>query len=352
MSSQLKRMTFSIYMDPGALESDRYAVGVLQNWYQRARKIQDGAEEFDFSKSRFHKDIYLSGMFMYVLAPNLCKAVANALGPEQVSLMTLRHAFASCGFTLGEGSEASPSAGDAMVDQIVARLGPRLGQGNSGALVDEIVSRLGQQAATPDQGNLVDEIVSRLGQQAATPDQGNLVDEIVSRLGQQAATPDQDYLVDEIVNRLGQQTAMPDQGNLVDEIVSRLGQQAATPDQGNLVDEIVSRLGEQQPTELWDEIRQGLPGSLDPEQLADAIAGRLPAAAEPDLAPLASSILQLSRQLEEQSRLIREQHSLIQRLASQPGRSVDLDKRTAEPLVEDLSSQVANMKKVKARGLF
>ncbi|WP_224430797.1 hypothetical protein [Aeromonas rivuli] len=292
MSSQLKRMTFSIYMDPGALESDRYAVGVLQNWYQRARKIQDGAEEFDFSKSRFHKDIYLSGMFMYVLAPNLCKAVANALGPEQVSLMTLRHAFASCGFTLGEGSEASPSAGDAMVDQIVARLGPRLGQGNSGALVDEIVSRLGQQAATPDQ----------------------------------------DYLVDEIV--------------------SRLGQQAAMPDQGNLVDEIVSRLGEQQPTELWDEIRQGLPGSLDPEQLADAIAGRLPAAAEPDLAPLASSILQLSRQLEEQSRLIREQHSLIQRLASQPGRSVDLDKRTAEPLFEDLSSQVANMKKVKARGLF
>jgi hypothetical protein len=312
MSSQLKRMTFSIYMDPGALESDRYAVGVLQNWYQRARKIQDGAEEFDFSKSRFHKDIYLSGMFMYVLAPNLCKAVANALGPEQVSLMTLRHAFASCGFTLGEGSEASPSAGDAMVDQIVARLGPRLGQGNSGALVDEIVSRLGQQAATPDQ----------------------------------------DYLVDEIVNRLGQQTAMPDQGNLVDEIVNRLGQQAAMPDQGKLVDEIVSRLGEQQPTELWDEIRQGLPGSLDPVQLADAIAGRLPAAAEPDLAPLASSILQLSRQLEEQSRLIREQHSLIQRLASQPGRSVDLDKRTAEPLIEDLSSQVANMKKVKARGLF
>ena len=54
MSSQLKRMTFSIYMDPGALESDRYAVGVLQNWYQRARKIQEGTEEFDFSKSRFH----------------------------------------------------------------------------------------------------------------------------------------------------------------------------------------------------------------------------------------------------------------------------------------------------------
>lgn len=272
MSSQLKRMTFSIYMDPGALESDRYAVGVLQNWYQRARKIQDGSEEFDFSKSRFHKDIYLSGMFMYVLAPNLCKAIANALGPEQVSMTTLRHAFASCGFNLGEGSTPAQPAADVMVEQIVARLSPRLGQGDTGGLVDEIVQRLGQQAAVPSSDSLVEEIVSRLG--------------------------------------------------------------------------------EQQPTELWDELRQGMPAPLDHEQLAEAIAGKLPSATgEQDLAPLQSSIQQLSRQLEEQSRLIREQHRLIQRLASAPGRQMTAAGE-AEPLVEDLSNQVANMKKVKAKGIF
>ncbi|MCS3832883.1 hypothetical protein HNP10_001621 [Aeromonas veronii] len=252
MSSQLKRMTFSIYMDPGALESDRYAVGVLQNWYQRARKIQEGTEEFDFSKSRFHKDIYLSGMFMYVLAPNLCKAIANALGPEQVSMTTLRHAFASCGFNLGEvASEAQPVA-DVMIDEIVARLAPQLGQS----------------------------------------------------------------------------------------------------DNTSLVDEIVSRLGEQQPSEMWDELRQGLPAALDHDQLAEAIAGKLPSAgAEQDLTPLASSIQLLSRQLEEQSRLIREQHRLIQRLASAPARQSVVGTE-AEPLIEDLSSQVANMKKVKAKGIF
>ncbi|WP_234932595.1 hypothetical protein [Aeromonas veronii] len=252
MSSQLKRMTFSIYMDPGALESDRYAVGVLQNWYQRARKIQEGTEEFDFSKSRFHKDIYLSGMFMYVLAPNLCKAIANALGPEQVNMTTLRHAFASCGFNLGEvASEAQPVA-DVMIDEIVARLAPQLGQS----------------------------------------------------------------------------------------------------DNTSLVDEIVSRLGEQPPAEMWDELRQGLPAALDHDQLAEAIAGKLPSAgAEQDLAPLASSIQLLSRQLEEQSRLIREQHRLIQRLASAPARQSVVGTE-AEPLIEDLSSQVASMKKVKAKGIF
>jgi len=272
MSSQLKRMTFSIFMDPGALESDRYAAGILQSWYQRARKIQDDVEEFDFSRSRFHKDIYLSGMFLYVLAPSLCKAVANAFGPEQVNLATLRHVFASCGFDLGEGR--APALPDTLIDEIVARLAPRLGQGDNRGLADEIVQRLGQQAAAP----------------------------------------------------------LPD----------------------SLVDEIVSRIGEQQPVELWDELKQGLPAPLDHDQLAEAIAGRLPAAAagEPaDLAPLASSIELLSRQLEEQSRLIREQHRLIQRLASQPVRGPGAAE-AAEALIEDLSNQVASMKKVKAKGIF
>ena len=270
MSSQLKRMTFSIFMDPGALESDRYAAGVLQSWYQRARKIQDDVEEFDFSKSRFHKDIYLSGMFMYVLAPSLCKAVANAFGPEQVNFETLRHVFASCGFALGEG--AAPAVSETLIDEIVARLAPRLGQDNSAQMVEEIVQRLGQPQAMPSSDHLVNEIVSRLG--------------------------------------------------------------------------------EQQPTELWDELRQGLPAPLDHDLLAETIAGKLPvAAAEQDLAPLASSIQLLSRQLEEQSRLIREQHRLIQRLASAPA-PPRAGGREADPLGEDLSSQVANMKKVKAKGIF
>ncbi|MFQ2154544.1 hypothetical protein [Aeromonas sanarellii] len=271
MSSQLKRMTFSIFMDPGALESDRYAAGILQSWYQRARKIQDDVEEFDFSKSRFHKDIYLSGMFLYVLAPSLCKGMANAFGPEQVNLATLRHVFAGCGFDLGEG--AIPAMTDTLIDEIVARLAPRLEQGDSASLVEEIVQRLGQ-----SQGGL---------------------------------------------------------------------------SQAGLVDEIVSRIGEQQPAGLWDELKQGLPAPLDHDLLAEAIAGRLPsAAAELDLAPLAGSIQQLSRQLEEQSRLIREQHLLIQRLASQPGRQVGGNEPGAEPLIEDLSSQVASMKRVKAKGIF
>lgn len=252
MSSQLKRMTFSIYMDPSALESDRYAVGVLQNWYQRARKIQEGTEEFDFSKSRFHKDIYLSGMFMYVLAPNLCKAIANALGPEQVSMTTLRHAFASCGFNLGEVAGDVQPAAEVMIDEIVARLAPQLGQSDTTSLVDEIVSRL----------------------------------------------------------------------------------------------------GEQPPAEMWDELKQGLPAALDHDQLAEAIAGKLPSAGgEQGLASLASSIQLLSRQLEDQSRLIREQHRLIQRLASASVRQSAVGTEV-EPLIEDLSSQVANMKKVKAKGIF
>ena len=95
-----------------------------------------------------------------------------------------------------------------------------------------------------------------------------------------------------------------------------------------------------------------MPAPLDHDLLAEAIAGKLPTAGgEADLAPLAGSIQLLSRQLEEQSRLIREQHRLIQRLASPPARASG-SSELAEPLIEDLSNQVASMKKVKAKGIF
>lgn len=71
--------------------------------------------------------------------------------------------------------------------------------------------------------------------------------------------------------------------------------------------------------------------------------------AEQDLAPLASSIQRFC-QPEEQSRLIREQHRLIQRLASAPARQSAVGTE-AEPLIEDLSSQAANMKG-RAKGIF
>ena len=392
MSNQLKRMTFSIFMDMGTLGSDRYAAGVLQSWQQRAAKIQESPEEFDFSQSRFHKDIYLSGMFLYMLAPNLCKAIAGALGPEQINLGTLRQVFARSGFNLGDGSAAS-LASDGMVDEIVTRLKPLLGQNDTVALVNEIVSRLGagagqqpsqdslveeivarlvqQQPQQSSQDGLVEEIVARLAQQQSQqPSQDSLVEEIVARLGQQQAQQQsqqssQDGLVDEIVARLAQQQPQQSsQDSLVEEIVARLAQQQPQqPSQDGLVDEIVARLAQQQPQQssqdgLVDEIVSRIgeqqPTELDHEQLAEAIVGKLPAGgAETDLGPVQNSIQLLSRQLEEQSKLIRDQHRLIQRLLSSPISSAgSAGAEDIEPLIEDLSNQVANMKKIKAKGIF
>ncbi|MGL5948445.1 MAG: hypothetical protein ACRCYV_05205 [Aeromonas sp.] len=294
MSNQLKRMSFSIYMDPAALESDRYALGVLQNWFARAKKIQGDGEEFDFSKSRFHKDIYLSGMFMYVLSPNLCKAMANALGPEQVTLSTLRHVFGSCGFSLGDGvsGAASGPSGEAMVDMIVARLGPLLKQGGDIALPD----------------NLADELAHRLSP-------------LVAQTGSESRAP-----------------ALPD--GFADELMTRLSQL---------------------------DTRASAP--IDTDALASAIADKLPVPESTPSAPapkvdisgeigvLQSQLSNLTKQLEEQTRIIRDQHRLIQRLAAAPrpaasGDGAGAEAPAADPVIEDLSSQVASMQKIKAKGIF
>ena len=120
-------------------------------------------EEFDFSKSRFHKDIYLSGMFLYVLAP-ACARDGQRLRPEQVNLATLRHVFAGCGFDLGEGQiprhDRHPDRRDEWPGW------PRLEQGTRPPWWREMVQRLGQPQTRV---HLVDEIVQRLGQSGRWP---------------------------------------------------------------------------------------------------------------------------------------------------------------------------------------
>ena len=240
-------MTFSIYMDGDALESDRYAIGVLKNWYQRVRKMQDSPEEFDFSKSRFHKDIYLSGMFIYLVSPSLCKVLTNALGQDQVNMTTLHHVFASCGFNLGQ-PEGPAGKHDTMgmVEEIVTRITPLLNSADSQALDHEALSQ-------------------------------------------------------------------------------------------------------QVSTQVCDRLQQAEAISL----IAEAIAKKLSTNPEHDIVTLQNTIQQFSRQLAEQSELLREQRRVIQRLISTPARSASASADAEpEPLVENLSDQVANMKKVKAKGIF
>ena len=162
MSSQLKRMTFSIFMDPGALESDRYAAGILQSWYQRARKIQDDVES---SLQEPFSQGHLPERHVPVRAGTEPARGWPMPGPGAGEPLDPAPCLRQLRLRSGEGA---PVATDTLIDEIVARLAPSWGRGQPG-LADEIVSVwVSRRRPTRDPDSLVDEIVSRIGEQQPT----------------------------------------------------------------------------------------------------------------------------------------------------------------------------------------
>lgn len=103
MSSQFKKLDCAILLDPSSSDSDKYALEYLQSWYKKARATNDTDAMLALSKGNFHRDVYLAGLYLYMLDKNLCKSVANSVSTDRANLRTLQHVFSSFGFEMGSG---------------------------------------------------------------------------------------------------------------------------------------------------------------------------------------------------------------------------------------------------------
>lgn len=84
MSNWNGNISITFRLEPDQ-ESDRLAMAALQRWYQRGHKFNINTDSFDFFSLKLHKDIYLSGLFLSLLEPELVKCFARNL---QVSNLT------------------------------------------------------------------------------------------------------------------------------------------------------------------------------------------------------------------------------------------------------------------------
>jgi hypothetical protein len=102
-----KRLSLLLNLNPTISEADRYAIGVLQRWYRQAKRSHSDAADLEASVKTFHRDIYLSGLFLHQLNAAFSRQVANALTESQVSLTSLLHLLNSSGFAVSEKAQAS-----------------------------------------------------------------------------------------------------------------------------------------------------------------------------------------------------------------------------------------------------
>lgn len=133
-NSQLKRVNYSIYLDPVNSNSDRYAVGVMQNWAkERKEMMSDPSAGVALHYSlHMHKNIYLAGMFLYLLSPALSNGLAGSLTDESLNMETLKQKLENCGLALPSSESASPALDThALIDELKAAV-------NMKSLMDEI----------------------------------------------------------------------------------------------------------------------------------------------------------------------------------------------------------------------
>lgn len=102
MSSQLKRVNYSIYLNPVNSLSDRYAVGVMQKWVNERKSMLDNPDAgMDLHNSlHMHKNIYLSGMFLHLLSPALSAGLSTCLGDDTIKMATLKQQLDACGLVV------------------------------------------------------------------------------------------------------------------------------------------------------------------------------------------------------------------------------------------------------------
>ncbi len=100
-----KRLSLSLTLNPALSDADRYAIRALKRWYQQAKASQEHEPELQATVRKFHRDVYLSGLFMHLLHPGLASNLANVTTEGQITLATLCHQLNSLGFGLQESAE-------------------------------------------------------------------------------------------------------------------------------------------------------------------------------------------------------------------------------------------------------
>ncbi|MGF1836116.1 hypothetical protein [Photobacterium sanguinicancri] len=312
MSSQLKRVNYSIYLDLVKSQSDRFAVGVMQKWVDERKQLVENPSDAAalHSSLHMHKTIYLAGMYMYLLSPVLSQGLVDNLGKDTVDIPTLRRQLEICGFQL-DGAESTDISG--MLEQLQGAVD--LSSVNQGlAQLQQSVVQLGL-AQREDQA---------LRESQATSEEG---------------TPETDLSEASLmaVTQAMQAQFRPLQSQLM-EVEARLSGQDCTSTEKA---EIIRAMSEQQAIALDQQNQQlaEIKALLEAQRQASALASAQAENAE----KVSQEMAELKAMLKAQTQMIR--NLSLNAPAAEP-------KTTPQDNEADLSQRIANVQKIKKKGLF
>ncbi|MGS0681527.1 hypothetical protein ACVBIL_10225 [Shewanella sp. 125m-7] len=98
------RIRFNVGLEPEIYDSHSYAIKTLRGWQQQEKARNDETDIVLQRRIQFHRDLYLSGLFLHELAPQLPSMLTQTLLQDKVNCQTLVCQIRSAGLSL-ESSE-------------------------------------------------------------------------------------------------------------------------------------------------------------------------------------------------------------------------------------------------------
>lgn len=88
-SGQMRRVNLSLHLSPEASRADQRAMMQLKTWHEAVQQTGSGVTEANMEIRRFHRNVYLAGLQLHLLKPQLCSRIAESLGREALTLESL-----------------------------------------------------------------------------------------------------------------------------------------------------------------------------------------------------------------------------------------------------------------------
>ena len=86
---QIRRVNLSLHLSPERSRADLRAMLQLKKWYGAVQRDGSDVNDANMEIRQFHRNIYLSGLQLHLLNPQLCSHVAESLSREGLSLESL-----------------------------------------------------------------------------------------------------------------------------------------------------------------------------------------------------------------------------------------------------------------------
>ncbi len=132
MSNRFKKVSLSLYLDPKHSSSDRIAYSTLADWAKKRQQYAaDPSAAVDLHNIvHVHKDIYLSGLFLHLLKPELATSLASSLSTDSIKDQVLIDVMNSHQISAGQSGSAVDQSQllEAITQQVQSALSSELSE--------------------------------------------------------------------------------------------------------------------------------------------------------------------------------------------------------------------------------